>query len=245
MITKYKTKPLDYISYLLKYSGPNSLISVLKKYKLASKLDLGVVTSSSQFSMYAISLTLTEEGFNKLNGVIDLTYTYLNLMRESKIDQDTYREIYNISKIEFKFLEKKKSYGDYLSSLAINMFQYSDRDIIYGDYTHSNFDENIIQDYIKSFRPDNAIVMIGSPLQPIQQIKDIYFKNTKNQTEPWYGTNYMQQFLSKEYIKYLMNLNNTENFVLRRKNIFITSETTIKTCLDENVSSILKLARNM
>ncbi len=212
------------------------MISVLKKYKLASKLDVGLVSSASQFSLFAISLTLTEEGFNKLNGVIDLTFNYLNLVRQSKVDQDTYRELYNISKTQFKFLEKKKSYGDYLSSLAINMFQYSERDVIYGDYIHSNYDENIIQDYIRALKPDNAIIMIGSPQQPIPQIKDIYFKNALNQTEPWYRTNYMQQSLSQEYIKYLMNLNNTENFVLRRKNIFITSETKIKTCSDENVN---------
>ena len=62
----------------------------MKKNKLASKIDVGIVTSAKEFSLYAISLTLTEEGYNKVNGVIDLTFNYINLIKQNKINKLIY-----------------------------------------------------------------------------------------------------------------------------------------------------------
>ena len=245
MITKYKTKPLDYVSYLLKYSGKDSLINVLKKYKLASKLDVGTVSSSKDFSLYAISLTLTDEGFNKISGVIDLVFNYINLIREMKVNKEIYKEIYNISKIQFKFLEKNRAYGDYLSSLSKNMFKYNNLEIIHGDYIHSNYDEELIQNFINNLTAENSIIMIGSNEFPPESLKKMYFYKAENKTETWYKTIYQEQKFSHRYMKSLSILNNSENFALRGKNMFITSETQIKTCLDENVTNLFILARCM
>ena len=246
VITKYKTKPLDYLSYLLKYSGQDSLISVLKRYKLASKIDVGPVTSTKDFTLFAISLTLTEEGFNKISGVIDLTFNYLNLIKDSKVNEAIYREIFNISRIQFKFLEKKRTYGEYLSSLAMNMFNYDNNEVIHGDFIHSNYDDVLIQSFVNNLTVENSIIMVGSSEFPTENLKNMYFYKAKNETEVWYGTNFIQQKLSQEYMKSLSILNNTEHFALRGKNEFITAETQIRTCLDENVIiKINPLARSM
>ena len=235
VITHYKTKPLDYISYLLKYSGSNSLISFLKKNKLASKIDVGIITSDKEFCLFAISLTLTDEGYNKVNEVIKLTFNYINLIKQEKVNEETYNEIYNITKTQFKFMDKKSTYGEYLSSLALNMFQYEDQEIMYGDYIHRYFNQTLIQEYVNNLAPENAIIMIGSIGLPPKNITLLLFDKAKNKTESWNGTKFIVQKLTKEYKKSLNVFNPNEHFQLRTKNIFITAESQIKTCLDENV----------
>ena len=208
---------------MIKYSGKNSLINILKKKKLASNLVVGNSASTKSFSLYTISLTLTELGFKNVESVIEMRFQYLNLIRENKVKLNIYNEIFNISNIQFKFLEKNQVLGDYQSSLSLNMFQYDNQDIIFGDYIHSNYNETIIQGFINNLTAKNVIIMIGSSEFPSEIKNNLNFYNQKNDTEHWYGTNYVEQSLNEQYMKNLSVLNNTENFVLRGKNLFITN----------------------
>jgi len=99
--SKYKIKPLDYISYLLKYSGKGSLLGYLKLMKYALNLDVGVLTSFKTFSQFSISIELTPLGFNKINQVILTIFEYLNMIKEAPIDFKIYNEIHSISKTQF------------------------------------------------------------------------------------------------------------------------------------------------
>ena len=132
-------------------------------------------------------------------------------------------------------MDKKSTYGEYLSSLALNMFQYEDPEIMYGDYIHRYFNQTLIQEYVNNLAPENAIIMIGSIGLPPKNITTLLFDKAENKTESWYGTKFIIQNLTKEYKKSLNVFNQNEHFQLRTKNIFITAESQIKTCLDENV----------
>ena len=160
---------------MIKYSGKNSLINILKKKKLASNLVVGNSASTKSFSLYTISLTLTELGFKNVESVIEMTFQYLNLIRENKVKLNIYNEIFNISNIQFKFLEKNQVLGDYLSSLSLNMFQYDNQDIIFGDYIHSNYNETIIQGFINNLTAKNVIIMIGSSEFPSEIKNNLNF----------------------------------------------------------------------
>ena len=100
--TKYKIKPLDYLTYLLKYSGEGSLFNYLKKMKYALKIDVGIIAAYRTFSEFAISVDVTSEGFNNIDKVISIVFEYLNLIKSSPIDFRIYNEIHSISKTQFK-----------------------------------------------------------------------------------------------------------------------------------------------
>ena len=133
-----------------------------------------------------------------------------------------------------------------MSSRALNVFNYDNNEVIHGDFIHSNYDDVLIQSFVNNLTVENSIIMVGSSEFPPENVKNMYFYKAKNETEVWYGTNFIQQKLSQEYMKSLSILNNTEHFALRGKNEFITAETQIRTCLDENVIiKINPLARSM
>ena len=56
LISKYRTKPSDYFSYLLNFSGKNSLIYHLKKQRLAVKIETGIPISIQKLSQFSISI---------------------------------------------------------------------------------------------------------------------------------------------------------------------------------------------
>lgn len=242
ILTKYQTKPLDYVSYLLRYSGQGSLIGYLKKNKLASKIEVGVVASYRHFSQYALSIYLTNEGLDHIEEVIHLTFNYINLIKSQPIKASIYEELHNITSVQFRFLEKSERYGDYLALLAGMMVYYKESDynnLLYVDYVHSTFNETLIKNYLNSLTPNNALIIIGSTSYP--KSLDFSLGNANITTEKWYGTLYKHNKLSPSYIEVLSTSNvSGETFKLRDNNEFITRENAVVSCFGVGIITSYK-----
>jgi len=262
IISAYKTKPLDYPSYLLKYSGEGSLINYLKSKKLANKLECGSIASNKNFSQFSLSISLTDNGLSNVLSVIDAAFSYINLIKSKKVSYEIYNEIQNITKIQFKFLEKNEKYGDYLASLANSMHDYSYREIIYGEFLHSYYNKTLIEKFLNQLTPENSLIVLGSNQNmPDKILIDKFFKNSEISVEKYYGTRYFNATMSKEFIDSLKSLKNEKNknsnksvntknstikvtgkkqknkfgFKLRPKNEYITSYSNIVSCYDDKV----------
>jgi insulysin len=239
VISNYQTKPIDYLTYLMKYSGEGSLSKFLKDKKWINKLDVGVIASYKNFSEWALSYQLTDSGLENVIPIMDATFNYINIIKKSPLNYSIYEEIHNITKIEFKFQEKNEKYGDYLASLANVMFDYNYREVLYGDYLHSFYNESMIKNYMEQIKPESAIIMLGSNKSPDQTLMNTFFKNSTNQTEKWYGTRFMQHKFDDKILQILNNENiagnNTNMFKIRPKNEYITTENFVVSCLDDNV----------
>jgi insulysin len=246
----FQYKPMDYVSYILKYSGDGSLIKYLKSNKLASKVEVGVISSYKNFSQFAVSVTLTDKGLDEVVKVIDLCFAYINLVKSQPADFKIYHEIHNITKTQFKFLEKNERYGEYLAALAGSMFSYTYRELLYGDFIHSFFNATMIENFFKHLVPENAIILIGSDKDYKQlnntQISKL-LKNAQNNTEVWYKTKFYHTKFDTNMIKILNNEkpNHNEQFSIRPQNEFITEENNIVSCLDDGErSSCIKEMKN-
>jgi len=102
IISKNNIKPLDYITYLLKYSGEGSLFSHLKNLKYAIKLDAGVMASYKTFSLFVVSIDITNEGFKNLKEIITELFKYINLMKNTPVNSELYKELSSIANTQFK-----------------------------------------------------------------------------------------------------------------------------------------------
>jgi insulysin len=223
-----QSKPLDYIIYLLRHVGKGSLFNHLKTKKYATKMEVGLMATYKNFSEFAISISLTDEGMKNIQAILDASFNYIDLIKASKVNPKVFEEIHNMTQINFKFLEKNEKYGDYLASLAGNMFEYNYNEILYGDYIHSGYNETIIRHYIDTLSSDNALILIGS--DSYDNNTKALFENAAFEVEPWYGTKFVQ-------MKYIpTNTNSTYNFRLRPANDFITNENNIVSCLDDMVN---------
>lgn len=226
----YKIKPLDYIDYLLKYSGDKSLLNLLRKRKLGNKIDTGFAASHKTFSMYQISVELTNDGLKDVDLVIRMIFNYLNLIKSKPISDYNYEEIKKISEVNFKFQEKNDDYSSFLAGITTSMFEYDYSDILYGDSIHSIYDEKLIKYFMNQLLAKNSLIFIGSDndMSSHKFFKDHQFKN-----ETWYNTHYIESKIDDDYLNtlnsYPVNFDKNENidpkksFKLRTVNNFITN----------------------
>jgi insulysin len=226
VVSEHQLKPLDYITYLLKYQKKGSLFSYLKGNKLASGMEVNMLSSYMSFSQFAINIMLTDDGLSRFNEVIRATLSYIELIRSTPPDQAIYEEIHNITKINFKYLEKNEKYGENLAFMAGNMFDYDYKEVLFGDYIHFGFNSTVISRYIDELVVANCIIMLGSQVIPDTEL----LKNKTIDTEPWYGTKYAETKVTSESFG---NYTTVYNFTLRPKNEYITNENNIVSCLDE------------
>lgn len=100
--SKYKTKPYDYISYLLKFSAEKSFVNYLKNLKWATGLDAGMINSFTSFSEFVITIKITEEGFKNVDVIVELVYGYLSMIRNKGVNPEIYKEIASIYENKFR-----------------------------------------------------------------------------------------------------------------------------------------------
>ena len=186
-----------------------------------------------------MSISLTETGLKSVDSVIDASFKYINLIRNRNVSYEVYKEIQNISKIQFKFLEKNEKYGDYLASLANSMHDYSYKEILYGEFLHSVYNETLINGFLEQLNPENSLIILGSNEKlPDQKIMDTFLKNSTLCIEKWYQTKYFNSSLDVNYINELKK-NNYEkyNFIIRPSNEYITKHNNIVSCYDDKVNN--------
>jgi insulysin len=228
VVSELQSKPLDYISYLLKYRKKGALFNHLKIKKYATQMDVSMLASYKSFSQFAINIVLTDEGLRNFKEVLSATFAYIDLIRSMEPDANIYEEIHNITKIDFKYLEKNEKYGENLAIMAGNMFDYDYKEVMYGDYIHVGFNATTIDQYLKTLTLENCIILIGSQIMPESDL----FNSTAIKTEPWYSSKYVERSITREVI----SNNSTSvdyNFTIRPKNEYITNENNIVSCLEE------------
>ena len=236
----YKSKPVLYISNIINFSGKGSLIEHLIKKDLSTKLSSDIIEEHEGFSIYSISLELTNKGLHNVNEVILVIFSYINYVKNREIDNNLYNEIKDILNINFQFSEKDKSIGQYLGLLSNTMFKVNYEDILSAYSTIEDIQEDLIKAYIKNnLTPENALIFIGSTIE--DKPDDINFKfdldrKNKYELESWYMTKYIMRDLNKNEISTYNKLNISLNneFLIRPKNPYITKFTHLVHCNDYN-----------
>ncbi|MBY6017313.1 insulinase family protein [Halomonas denitrificans] len=173
----YRHKPLTYLSYLLGYEGPGSLLSVLKYEGLVSQLSAGGGINGYNFKDYNVSYQLTEKGLAAPDRILAMTFQYLQMIREGGVEDWRYQERQQLLERAFRFQEPSKPL-DLASHLAINMHHYDDEDVAYGDYRMDGLDHDTVNEILASFTPDGVrLTLIAPDLDTDQRAK-------------WYDTPY-------------------------------------------------------
>ena len=229
ILSKNQYKPEDYLTYLIKFSGEGSLIEYLKENKFAFSLNAGIKKSFTDFSQYSIMIDLTNEGFDNIRKVIQMTFTYINILKETYLHKETYLEIKKINDIKFRFLEKNLKNGEYISYLSRNMFDYKYKDILYSDFMHKEFNDSLIHDFLNSIKPENSIIIIGAQAIPNYNFTSTY-NSSQIKNEKWYGIDYFEIKLSEMQINELSKKNDNFTFAFRPENLFLTKEINLRNC---------------
>ncbi|RDB21223.1 hypothetical protein Hypma_011756 [Hypsizygus marmoreus] len=197
----FKHKPANLISHFVGHEGPGSLFSYLKGKGWVTGLSSGPQNLTRGFSMFKITLYLTQEGFKHYREAILASFQYLALLRTSKLDEFHQREVAQVSEIRFRFAEKRRP-DDYATWVAETMSWPVPRDLILSapqltwDW-HSEDGEAKVKEYLETFRitEGRAVLMATA---------DEHAKLAPSATwekEPWYGTDYRVERFDEQLIK--------------------------------------------
>ncbi|XP_022187106.2 nardilysin [Nilaparvata lugens] len=213
----YRSKPMQYIGYILGHEGKGSLISQLRKNLWALNINAGNqgtgLESNTMYSIFTLSVSLTEEGLKNIDEVFKLIFCYLNMMKLTGPQERIFTELQSIAENRFRFQEEISS-ADYVENLCEQMQFYKPEEYINADdlfFEYKPEDINLIMDKME---PDNAMIVVSSKLfaKPLKLDK----------VEPWFKTKYNRRPIPESWLTDWKELNPNDYFSIPEPNIFIT-----------------------
>jgi nardilysin len=153
---------------------------------LALKVEAGADDQSfegnSMFTLFSINVTLTEEGYMKLEDVLEAIFSFLLLLKSTPIEEHKkcFMELKQIRDTSFKFREEKTS-TDNVEELAVSMKYYQPLDVITGSDIFFEFDSDLTSELIDKLNLNEG----KFNLLLLTDKREKYEK-----TEKWFGTEY-------------------------------------------------------
>ncbi|MFT5709173.1 MAG: insulysin, partial [Oceanospirillaceae bacterium] len=155
--TIYRQKPLSYLSALIGYEGEGSLIAYLKERGLANSLRTSSSIESDVESAFQVSISLTPQGLEKSDLVIESFFSFIAKMHNDGINANLYEEEKRLSRQAFKFISKQNP-ASYVVHLAQVLDEYPQRNWLNAGYLMEQFSAANIASFLAKITPDNMLV---------------------------------------------------------------------------------------
>lgn len=148
LVTKYKSKPDEYVSFILGHEGEGSLCAYLRRKLLAMDVHAGIDFSgfetNSMYALFTISIMLTEKGLQEVNEVLKAVFCMVKLLKREPVDRDLFDELQKIEENKFKFQAEKQAL-DNVEEFVTNIKYYEPQDILTGKFL-PDIAENLVKD---------------------------------------------------------------------------------------------------
>uniref|UniRef100_A0A671YS56 Nardilysin convertase n=1 Tax=Sparus aurata TaxID=8175 RepID=A0A671YS56_SPAAU len=218
----YRVKPLHYISWLIGHEGTGSILSLLRKKCWALALFGGNSETgfdqNTTYSIFSISITLTDEGFQNFYQVTHLVFQYLKMLQTLGPQQRIYEEIQKIEANEFHYQEQIDPI-EYVEDICENMQLFPKDDFLTGDQLMFEYSPDVISAALSLLTPEKANLMLLSPEHegqcPLR--------------EKWFGTQYTVEDIKQEWMeRWTGNLELNGDLHLPAENKFISTDFALK-----------------
>ncbi|QFU77913.1 peptidase M16 [Halioglobus maricola] len=169
----YRVKPMSYLGNLVGHEGEGSLLSQLKAEGLAESLSAGSGLGWRGGSLFNVSVTLTEEGVENYDRVVQLLFNYLDMVREAGPKRWLYEEQSRVAELAFRFKERAEPIN-YVASLASSMHYYAPEDVLQGNYIMSDYQAQMLEDMFSHLEPANALVILDDQSVSTDRVSEHY-----------------------------------------------------------------------
>ncbi len=157
----YKEKPTEFIGNLLGHEGEGSLLSALKALGWAEGLGAGASENGRDSAVFSVSIQLTPEGEKHIDEILSVLFETIDLISRKGLNAWRYREQQIMAEMTFRYQDKSQAISS-VRRLADAMQTYPEQDVLRGSYLYSQFDKQLIKNYLSYLRPDNMLVMLTS-----------------------------------------------------------------------------------
>lgn len=218
LLGEYRCKPQHYVSHLFGYEGKGSLCSYLREKLWALEVVTGVEESgfenNSMYSIFTVSIALTDDGYNQMDQVLKAIFSYLRLIVEAGPVESIFRELQEIEATTFKY-QTEKNAMDNVEDLVGNLRYYPAKDVLTGSELFFEYDPESIKKIIDCLNQRTFNIMITTKEQD-----DIVF----DKKEKWFGTDYTERDVPQKWIDLWETAKPFPEFHLPEPNRFITTD---------------------
>ncbi|EIN07085.1 hypothetical protein PUNSTDRAFT_53482 [Punctularia strigosozonata HHB-11173 SS5] len=219
----WRYKPANFISHYLGHEGPGSLHSYLKNKGWITALSSGPQNLGRGFAMMKVTIHLTNEGFRNHRSVMLAVFKYLSLLRSSAIPAWAQRETSLLSRIRFRFREKRRP-DDYAVSVAEYMSWPTPRELILSgpalDWEWKDEEgERLVRELLNTLRVSEGRAVLMARGDQHALLRDGQDADWKQ--EPVYGTKFLVDKLDAAFMKEAESGNDIQELFLPGPNEFI------------------------
>ncbi|RKP30023.1 hypothetical protein METBISCDRAFT_27745 [Metschnikowia bicuspidata] len=220
MEQQWRSKPAQYYSHLLGHESKGSLLYFLKNLNWVNELSAGNMKVCQGTSLFMVELELTPDGLANWQAVLAHLFEYLHMVKLQPPQLWLWREISDMSKIDFCFRQKTgtastvSKMSNALHKFAQNLYIPPENLL---DYTIlRDFDPAEITAYGAHLVPSNLRITITSQL-----LDDL------PEREKWYGTEYSFDDIPGDLMSRLHKVSQNPALHLPVPNTFIPKDFTV------------------
>jgi len=205
----YRNKPVRYVANLLGHEGPGSLFDRLKQAGLVESLSAGSGMDTGTEETVEISMSLTPRGLENQDRILDLTFAWIDKVRNQGISERRFEEMQKLASIDFRFREKQSPIRS-VTHLSMLMPHVAAEDVLRAPWMMESYVPGQYQDILSLLTRDNVLVSIQDPQPELQS----------PQKTPWYNAEFSLQPLQPGAI----NTDITAGLALPPENPFVPND---------------------
>jgi secreted Zn-dependent insulinase-like peptidase len=179
----YKTKPASYLANLIGHEGPGSLFDVLKNAGLVESLSAGLGMDTGQNATLEISMALTRKGLANQDTIINLTFEYLDQIRQNGISEERFHEMQQLARIDFRFRERGKPVREAMR-LSRSLRDYPVKDVLSAPWLMERYAPEHYRALLQQLTPENLQVRVSAPDPKLESPAHTQWYDTPWQREP-------------------------------------------------------------
>jgi insulysin len=210
-LPKWDSRSEDMISYIIGFEGKGSLLSALKQQGWATSLSSYVSSPTPDYSALNIRIELTPEGLPNHREIIQMVFSYLNLMKQSDFPAYLFEERKTMSRLNELYSDKGEGAGR-ATELA-NQALFYPLDLA-----------ERVPYYWNEADPDFYFALLNE-VKPQRMMGLLMAKGVEtDQIEPIYGTPYRYSESDPEFLDSLANQEPLPGLTLPEPNPFIPAK---------------------
>ncbi len=159
LIDHQDSKPASIIGSILGHEGKGSLLSKLKEEGLAMGLSAGGGYSHPNINSMSISVTLTKKGVAEYERIMEMIFSYIDMVRKGGIREYTFKENQTMAQIDFDWKDKDEGMG-YIAGKSALMFDFKLADVETLPYLYKKFDPQTYSAVLDTLNPENMLVVL-------------------------------------------------------------------------------------
>ncbi|MBC8288292.1 MAG: insulinase family protein [Nitrospinae bacterium] len=157
------SKPASIVGSVLGYEGKGSLLSKLKEEGLVLSLSAGGGSSHPDINSFGINISLTEKGLKEYERILELIFSYINMVREHGFEEYTFKETQAMAQINFDWKNPDEGMG-FVSGKAALMQDYKLKDVETLPFLFTEYEPSAYKAVLDTLNPENAMVVLSHNL---------------------------------------------------------------------------------